>query len=75
MRHLLLAELICTVLNGVHHGEGLSGKGIGRWRGGKIRRVEGAECPKCGVAEQTPDNIEFRCGMVRRVRDERGRRE
>ena len=41
------------------------GKGIGRW------------CPKCGEKEQTPDHIVFRCGKVRRVRDERrtGRRE
>ena len=33
------------------------GKGIGRWWDDKIGRVEGAECPKCGEEEQTPDHI------------------
>ena len=47
------------------------GKGIGRWCNDKIGRVEGAECPKCGEEEQTPDHIVFRCGKVRRAKDER----
>ena len=49
-------------------------KGVGRWWNDKIGRVEGAECPKCGEEEQTPDHIVFRCGKVRRVKDEKGRR-
>ena len=51
------------------------GKGIGRWWNDKIRRVEGAACPRCGEEEQTPDDIVFHCGKVRRVKDERGRRD
>ena len=51
------------------------GNGIGRWWDDKLGRVEGAECPKCGEEEQTPDHIVFRCGKVRRVKDEKGRRE
>ena len=51
------------------------GKGIGRWWNDKIGRVEGAECPKCGEGEQTPDHIVFRCGKVIRVKDERRRRD
>ena len=40
------------------------GEGVGKedWTGG-------------GEEEQTPDHVVFRCGKVRRVRDERGRRE
>ena len=44
-----------------------------RRKGHREVEVEGAECPKCGEEEQTPDHIVFRCGKVRRVRDERGR--
>ena len=51
------------------------GKGIERWWGNKVGRVEGAECPKCGEEEQTLDHIVFQCGKVRRVKDERERRE
>ena len=51
------------------------GKGIGRWWDKKVGRVEYAGCPRCGEEEQTPDHIVFRCRKVRRVRDERGRRE
>ena len=54
---------------------GRGGKGIGRWWEKKIGRTEEEVCPKCGEEEQTPDHIVFRCGKVRRVRDERGRRE
>ena len=39
------------------------GKGIGRWWDEKIGRVEDAEFP---------EHIVFRCGKVRRVKDERG---
>ena len=49
------------------------GKGIGRWWNDKIGRVEGEEWPKCGEEDQTPDNIVFRCGKVRRVNDDEGR--
>ena len=41
----------------------------------KIERGEEAEYPQCGEEEQTPDHIVFRCRKVRRVRDEKGRRE
>ena len=37
-------------------------KGIGRWWNKKIGR-------------RTPEHIVFRCGNIRRVKDERGRRE
>ena len=46
----------------------------GGWNA-KIGRVEEARCPRCGEEEQTPDHIVFRCRKVRRVEDERGRRE
>ena len=32
-------------------------------------------CPRCGEEEQTRDHIVFRCGNVRRVKDETGRRD
>ena len=32
-------------------------------------------CPKCEEEEQTPDHIVIRCRKIRRVRDEKGRRE
>ena len=48
-------------------------KGIGRWWDDKIGRVEGAECPKCGEEEQTPDHIVFRCGKVRRGEGRKGK--
>ena len=51
------------------------GKGIGRWWEEKIGRVEDAECPKCGEQEETPDHIVFRCRKVRRVKDQKDRRE
>ena len=51
------------------------GKGIGRWWEKKIRWIEEDVCLKCGEEEQTPGHIVFWCGKVRRVRDERGRRE
>ena len=51
------------------------GKGIGRWWNKKIGRVDDAGCPRCGEEEETPEHIVFRCRKVRRVRDERGRRE
>ena len=51
------------------------GKGIGGWWNASIGRVEEARCPRCGEEEQTPDHIVFRCRKVRRVKDERGRRE
>ena len=53
----------------------LGGKGIGRWWNKKIGRVEDAECPRSGEEEETPEHIVFRCGNIRRVKDERGRRE
>ena len=37
--------------------------------------MEGAECPKCEEEEQTPDHVMFRCRKVRRVKDEKGRRD
>ena len=36
--------------------------------------MEDAECPRCGEEEETPEHIVFRCGNIRRVKDERGRR-
>ena len=51
------------------------GKGIGRWLNKKIGWVDNAECPRCGEEEETPDHIVFWCRKVRRVEDERGRRE
>ena len=51
------------------------GKGIGRWWDGKTGRVQDAGCPRCGEEEETPEHIVFRCGKVRRVKDEKGRRE
>ena len=33
-----------------------------------------AECRRCGLEEETPDHIVFRCKNIRRVNDERGRR-
>ena len=51
------------------------GKVIGRWWNKKIGWVDDAECPRCGKEEETPDHIVFRCRKVRRVKDERGRRE
>ena len=51
------------------------GKGIGRWWEKKVGRVEEATCPECAIEEGTPDHIVFRCKKVRRVKDERGRRE
>ena len=46
-----------------------AGKGI------EIGQVEDARCPRCGLEEETPDHIVFRCRKVRRVKDEKGRRE
>ena len=37
--------------------------------------MENAGCPKCGEEEQTLDHIVFCCRKVRRVKDERGRRD
>ena len=51
------------------------GKGIGRWWDEKIKRVEEAGCPRCGEGEEMPEHIVFRCGNIRRVKDEKGRRE
>ena len=51
------------------------GKGIGRWWNEKIGRIEDAECPRCREEEDTPDHIVFRCRNIRRVKDEKGRRE
>ena len=48
------------------------GKGIERWWEKKIGRTEDDLCPKCGEEEQTPDHVVWK---VRRVKDERGRRE
>ena len=51
------------------------GKGIGRWWDEKIGWVEDVGCPRCGEDEETPEQIVFRCGKVRRVKDEKGRRD
>ena len=51
------------------------GKGIGRWWNEKIGRVEDAECLRCGEEEETSEHIVFQCGNIRRVEDERGKRE
>ena len=51
------------------------GKGIGRRWEKKIKRTEDDRCPKCEEEEQTLDHVEFRCRKVRRVKDEKGRRE
>ena len=48
------------------------GKGIGRGWDEKIGRVEDA---RCGEEEETPEHIAFRCENIRRVRNEKGRRE
>ena len=37
--------------------------------------MENAGCPRCEEEEQTPDHIVFRCRKVRRVKNEKGRRE
>ena len=37
--------------------------------------MEGAECPKCGGEEQTPDHIVAHSGKVKRVREGMGKRE
>ena len=37
--------------------------------------MEDAECPKCAEEEEMPEHIVFRCGNIRRVKDEKGRRE
>ena len=37
--------------------------------------MEDAECPRCGMEEETPDQIVFWCREIRRVKDERGRME
>ena len=50
------------------------GKGMGRWWEKKVGRIAEDVYPQCGEEEQTPDHIVFRCGKVRRVKDERGRR-
>ena len=51
------------------------GKGIGRWWGCRVGHVDDARYPRCGEEEETPGHIVFRCRKVRRVRDERRRRE
>ena len=43
--------------------------------GTKIGRTEDDRCPKCAEEEQTPDHVVFRCRKVKRVKDEKGRRE
>ena len=50
-------------------------RGLGRWWEKKIGRTEEEVCPICGEEEQTTDHIVFPCGKVRRVKDERGRRD
>ena len=52
-------------------------KGIGRLWEVKVGRIDDndAVCSRCGEEEETPDHILFRCRKVRRVKDERGRRE
>ena len=45
------------------------GKGIGRWWGFKVGQVAGGE------EDETPDHIVFRCKKIKRLKDERGRRE
>ena len=37
--------------------------------------MEDARCPRSEEEEQIPDHIVFQCRKVRRVRDERGRRD
>ena len=51
------------------------GKGIGRWWGEKLGRGEDAGWTRCGEQEETPEHIVFRCENIRRVKDEKGRRE
>ena len=58
-----------------NYGQLRGGKGIGRRWDEKIGRVENAGCPRCGEEEETPEHIVFWCGNIRRVKDEKGRRE
>ena len=51
------------------------GKDIGQWWGCKVGQVAEAECPRCGEAGETPDHIVIRCREIRKLNDERGRRE
>ena len=45
---------------------------MAKWWEKKIGRAGEDVCPKCEEEEQTPDHVVFK---VRRVRDEKGRRE
>ena len=51
------------------------GKGIGKRWGNRIGRIEDAACPGCGEGVGASDHIVFLCKNIRRVKDERGRRE
>ena len=53
------------------------GKGLGRWWENKVGCVEDDTCPiaRRGEEEDTPDNIVFRCRKIKRVKDQKGRRE
>ena len=52
-----------------------AGKGMGRWWCERIGQVEDAKCPRCGLDDETPDHIVFRCTEIKRVKDEKDRRE
>ena len=51
------------------------GKGLGNWWENKVGRGVDATCPRCGLEEDTPDHIVFRCRKVERVKDKEGRKE
>ena len=50
-------------------------EGMGRWWSKRIGQAEDARCPRCGLDEETSDHIVFQCTEIRRVKDEKGRRE
>ena len=49
------------------------GKGLGNWWENKVGRWVDATCPRCGVEEDTPDHIVFRCSKIERGKDKEGK--
>ena len=43
--------------------------------GPQVGHTDDSLCQICGEEEETPDHIVFRCRIIRRVKDERGRGE
>ena len=50
-------------------------KGLGTALHNPITPFRRYTVPRCGEEEETPEHIVFRCGKIRRVKDEKGRRE